>query len=46
MSVPAIVWLLIAAALLLAYVQGGTTGIRNWLTAKFIGAGALKTKAN
>jgi hypothetical protein len=39
-SVPAIVWLLIAAALVLAYIKGGPSGISAWLKAKFIGTGA------
>jgi hypothetical protein len=40
MSFAAIVWLLIAAALLLAYIQKGPAGISGWLKAKFIGTGS------
>ncbi len=40
MSVAAIVWLAIAAALILAFVRSGPAGITAWLKAKFIGAGA------
>jgi hypothetical protein len=39
-SVAAILWLMIGAALLLAFARGGKAGVVAWIRAKFIGTAA------
>jgi hypothetical protein len=38
-SIASILLMLIVIALVLAFAQGGTAGVGNWLRAKFVGAG-------